>query len=62
MPIEVDRHRGRRENVWFPEDEHDAMLEAMELIKETNKSSFIRTSVRNFADYLKSKFKEVAHA
>lgn len=45
MPTE-DRHLGTRENVWFPWEEHRAMLEAMAAIKETNKSNFIRTAVR----------------
>ncbi len=53
MAKEDDRHLGRRENVWFPFDEHAAMLAAMETIKETNKSNFIRSAVRNFIDALK---------
>lgn len=48
MAKETDRHTGRRENVWFPLDEHQAMLKAMEAIKEPNKSVFIRSAVRNF--------------
>lgn len=48
MPKEDDRHTGRRENVWFPIEEHDAMLAAMVVLKETNKSNFIRSAVRNF--------------
>ena len=48
MPKEDDRHTGRRENVWFPIEEHDAMLAAMVELKETNKSNFIRSAVRNF--------------
>ena len=48
MPKETDRHIGRRENIWFPLDEHQAMLDAMQAIKEPNKSVFIRSAVRNF--------------
>ena len=48
MPKEEDRHTGRRENVWFPIEEHDAMLAAMVVLKETNKSNFIRSAVHNF--------------
>ena len=47
-----DRHIGKRENIWFPIDEHDKMLEAMAALKETNKSIFIRTAVRNMIDAL----------
>ena len=53
MPKETDRHIGHRENVWFPLDEHESMLEAMQTIRETNKSVFIRTAVRNFIKMLK---------
>lgn len=48
MPKENDRHLGKRENIWFPFDEHAAMLKAMEELKEPNKSNFIRSAVRNF--------------
>ena len=48
MAKEEDRHVGKRENVWFPYDEHRAMLTAMEAIKEQNKSNFIRSAVKNF--------------
>ena len=47
-PKEEDRHLGKRENIWFPYDEHAAMLKAMDELKEPNKSNFIRTAVRNF--------------
>lgn len=47
-----DRHIGKRENIWFPLDEHEKMLTAMEALKETNKSTFIRTAVRNFINAL----------
>lgn len=49
MPKNDDRHVGRRENIWFPIDEHQTMTAAMEALKETNKSNFIRSAVRNFA-------------
>lgn len=55
MPKEQDRHLGKRENVWFPYDEHAAMLRAMEAIKETNKSVFIRSAVHNFVKNLEEK-------
>lgn len=45
---EEDRHIGKRENIWFPYEEHAAMLRAMEELKERNKSNFIRSAVRNF--------------
>lgn len=48
MPKEEDRHIGKRENVWFPYKEHRAMLVAMDAVKETNKSHFIRSAVKNF--------------
>jgi hypothetical protein len=52
MAKHEDRHIGKRENIWFPIDEHDKMLEAMTALKETNKSIFIRTAVRNMIDAL----------
>lgn len=55
MPKEQDRHLGRRENIWFPFEEHAAMLKGMAAIKETNKSVFIRSAVRNFIKALKEK-------
>ena len=54
MAKEQDRHLGRREAVWFPWDEHKEMCEAMALIHETNKSNFIRSSVRFLVKYVKS--------
>ena len=48
MAKEQDRHTGRRENVWFPWDEHEAMLAGMRAICERNKSVFIRSAVANF--------------
>jgi len=55
MPKEADRHVGKRENIWFPLDEHTTMLGAMEAIKETNKSTFIRSAVANYIKALKEK-------
>jgi len=55
MAKEEDRHVGKRENIWFPYNEHTAMLQAMESIKEPNKSNFIRSAVRNFIDALNQK-------
>lgn len=52
MSKEYDRHLGRRENIWFPFDEHAAMLKAMEELKEQNKSNFIRSAVKNFISAL----------
>jgi hypothetical protein len=53
MMKEADRHKGKRENVWFPLDEHQKMLEAMQAIHEAKKSVFIRSAVRNFINALK---------
>jgi len=55
MPKEQDRHLGKRENIWFPFEEHAAMLKGMEAIKESNKSVFIRSAVRNFIKALHEK-------
>lgn len=55
MKKDQDRHVGKRENVWFPLDEHAAMLEAMAAIKEKNKSVFIRSAVHNFVRALNEK-------
>ena len=52
MPKEDDRHVGKRETIWFPFDEHAAMLKAMEELKEQNKSNFIRSAVKNFINAL----------
>ena len=52
MAKEEDRHLGTRENIWFPYKEHETMLAAMAAIKETNKSNFIRSAVRNFSTEL----------
>lgn len=52
MPKEDDRHLVKRENIWFPFDEHAAMLVAMDELKETNKSNFIRSAVRSFINAL----------
>lgn len=42
------RHKGIRENIWFPYEEHAAMSACMKSIMETNKSVFIRSAVRNY--------------
>lgn len=55
MAIETDRHLGKRENIWFPFEEHAAMLKAMQELCEPNKSNFIRTAVRNFINALNEK-------
>lgn len=58
MAIEDDRHLGKRADVWFPEEEHKLMMEAMQLVHENNKSVFIRSAVRNFARWCKENYKE----
>ena len=58
MPKDSDRHIGKRENIWFPLDEHRAMIRAMEAIHEPNKSVFIRSAVRNFVEALKEEEKK----
>ena len=58
MPKEQDRHTGTRENIWFPWDEHEKMLEGMRMIHETNKSNFIRSAVANFVAAIKNEKKE----
>lgn len=55
MAKSLDRHLGKRENIWFPFDEHAAMTTAMDAIKEKNKSVFIRSAVRNFIKNLEEK-------
>lgn len=55
MAKEQDRHLGKRENIWFPYEEHAAMLDAMKIIKEKNKSTFIRSAVHNFVKNLEEK-------
>jgi len=50
-----DRHVGKRENIWFPLDEHRAMIDAMNEIHETNKSTFIRAAVSNYIKIVTSK-------
>ncbi|MDD6029807.1 MAG: hypothetical protein PUE68_03215 [Kiritimatiellae bacterium] len=48
-----DRHTGVRENLYFPYQEHQNMLEAMAIIHEPNKSNFIRSAVKSLAEYIK---------
>jgi len=50
-----DRHTGTRENVWFSWEEHELMLQGMKFINETNKSNFIRSAVRSFAEEIKKR-------
>ncbi len=54
MAKEEDRHTGTRENVWFPWDEHERMLEGMRRLGMSNKSEFIRTAVHNFVKFVNS--------
>ena len=54
MAKEEDRHIGRREAVWFPLNEHAAMLAAMAALKEKNKSNFIRSAVRYLAETIQN--------
>lgn len=53
MAKSADRHTGTRENIWFPWEEHEKMLEGMKLIHEENKSNFIRSAVRSFVRNIK---------
>lgn len=55
MPKQEDRHTGARMNLWFPWNEHEAMLEGMAIIHETNKSNFIRSAVKNFVKEIKNR-------
>lgn len=55
MPKEQDRHTGKRENVWFPFEENQEMLEAMQIVGADNKSEFIRSAVRSFSKAIKEK-------
>lgn len=58
MAKEEDRHVGKREALYFPWAEHEAMLKAMETIHEGNKSVFIRTAVRNFCRWIQENHKD----
>ena len=42
MPKSLDRHLGKRENIWFPFDEHAAMMTAMDAIKEFEDIEILR--------------------
>lgn len=55
MPKEQDRHTGKRENVWFPFEENQEMLEAMQIVGMENKSEFIRSAVRSFSKAIKER-------
>ena len=50
-----DRHLGRRIEFYIPEKEFDAMTAGMAAIHETNKSVFVRSAIKSFCDYLKTK-------
>lgn len=55
MPKEQDRHIGKRENVWFPFEENQEMLEAMRIVGMENKSEYIRSAVRSFSKAIKER-------
>lgn len=48
MARHEDRHVGRRENVWFTDEDHERMLASMREMGATNKSDFIRAAVANY--------------
>ena len=50
-----DRHLGRRIEFYIPEKEFDEMTAGMAAIHETNKSVFVRSAIKSFCDYLKTK-------
>ena len=50
-----NRHLGRRVELYMPDAEYDEMLEVMAMMKINNKSDFIRSSVKTYCDYQKSK-------
>ena len=50
-----DRHLGRRVEFYIPDNEFDAMQAGMDAIHETNKSVFVRSAIKSFCDFLKSK-------
>jgi len=54
MAKEKDRHKGTRENIWFPWKEHEALLKGAAALK-ANKSEFIRTAVRNLVEEVERK-------
>lgn len=54
MPKEKDRHKGTRENIWFPWNEHEALLKGVAALN-SSKSEFIRTAVRNLVEEIELK-------
>ena len=50
-----DRHLGRRMEFYIPDKEYDAMMAGMAAIRETNKSVFVRSAIKSFCDFLKTK-------
>ena len=52
MARHVDRHIGRRENVWFAAEDHEQMLASMREMRATNKSDFIRAAVAHYISAL----------
>lgn len=49
------RHLGRRVEFYIPDKEFDDMMAGMAAIKETNKSVFVRSAIKSFCDFLKTK-------
>lgn len=52
MARHEDRHVGRRENVWFTDEDHERMLASMREMRATNKSDFIRAAVAHYISAL----------
>jgi len=50
-----DRHLGRRVEFYIPDKEFDDMMAGMAAIHETNKSVFVRSAIKSFCDFLKTK-------
>ena len=50
-----DRHTGRRVEFYIPEAEYFQMLEGMASIHETKKSVFVRSAIKSFCDFIKTK-------
>ena len=55
MASEKDRHTGRRIDTWYPEEEYDNILKAMQILHMKNRSELIRTAVRNFSTWIREK-------
>lgn len=49
------RHLGRRVEFYIPDKEYDAMVAGMASIHERNKSVFVRSAIKSFCDFLKTK-------